>query len=203
MTLIELVGCLGSFAGLVLGAIFGTAAYGIWGGVLGAIIGPFAGLFIGILILAIPAGIGVLLERHSQRTRLRSRFGRYYLRKRSDFESLKQQLEIGQSLSGEVVAEFYYGVFIDVGLAFPAFLGKLQMADEDAVQMGANVEAHLVRFSNFERQIQLSQGDVEESLRVARLLNESTSKHHLRPNERFRFTTLCHPEEQCPITISA
>ncbi len=175
ITLFELLGFLGALAGLIGGATFGASEYGLLGGVVGAAVGVFAGCFSGVLIVAIPFGIGILWEREVQRFWLRRRFGRYFSRRaKPRWEALKESLQIGQSLSGLVVAEFYYGAILDVELKFPALLGKLWMKDEETVKKGERVEAYVSGFSDFGRVIEVSQRDPEESKCFAELMKAAT-----------------------------
>lgn len=177
MTLIELFGCLGAVAGLILGAIFGNDFYGPIGAVVGGLCGAFLGCAISLALLVVAGGVGILFERHQQRRRLKHHFGRYYSRRsKQEWESTKDEFNIGQSVAGTMVAEFYHGVFVDLGCGFPALLSRTQFATGTEVSIHSQVEAHVFRFSDFQRCIEISQGDVKETLRIAKALKKARRK---------------------------
>jgi hypothetical protein len=92
----------------------------------------------------------------------------------SAWQAVVQTLNLGQSVTGEVVARAHYGAWIDLGVGFPALLQIVMMRDMDRetyvadewCPVGSQIEAQ-VRILN-ERQIGLEQFPFDEHLRAKR-----------------------------------
>jgi ribosomal protein S1 len=81
------------------------------------------------------------------------------------WETAKARLRLGDAVSGVVVAQYRFGVFVDIGAAFPALLEVIQFERasgpyttmEKYPKVGSTVEANLVWFDDRDRQIKLTQ----------------------------------------------
>jgi ribosomal protein S1 len=98
---------------------------------------------------------------------LQRAFGDYLAPERKeDWERAKAGLGPRDRISGVVVARYIFGVFIDIGVGFPALLEVIQFdpppgrrpADvEDYPVIGSTVAARVVAFDDRNRQIGLTQ----------------------------------------------
>jgi ribosomal protein S1 len=98
---------------------------------------------------------------------LKERFGDYLSADRADdWETVKSRLVIGATVAGTVVARFPFGVFIDLGVGFPALLEVIQFERtgqrpfrnvDDYPAIGTTVSARLVEFNDRNRQVALTQ----------------------------------------------
>jgi ribosomal protein S1 len=87
--------------------------------------------------------------------------------KTPDWELLKTRLPAGSRVSGEVVARYIFGIFLDIGVGFPALLEVIQFEEarrrrynfEDYPAVGSTVTARVVSFRERVRQIDLTQLD--------------------------------------------
>ncbi len=105
---------------------------------------------------------------------LRACFGDYESEEKSQaWLDTKSSLQVGSLVSGKVVARRQFGVFVDIGLDFPALIlvVKLRNADKTpytSMEMypaiGDTVEARVYAFADHNRQIGLSQLDDEPML---------------------------------------
>jgi ribosomal protein S1 len=94
-------------------------------------------------------------------------FGDYLASDReSDWSHAKTRLPEGGNVSGEVVARYPFGVFVDIGVGFPALLEVIQFEDarerryaslEEYPSIGSTVSARVVAFSDRSRQVGLTQ----------------------------------------------
>jgi hypothetical protein len=123
MTLFEFFGVLVAILGAMLCGAWGYQQFG-WAGLAGgALIGLVIGRMAGVALSALMFLIMTWPERMQQRRDLRRFFGRYWSRKRlPEWQALETKLAVGDSVSGKVVASYYYGVYVDTGHGFPALL---------------------------------------------------------------------------------
>jgi ribosomal protein S1 len=85
--------------------------------------------------------------------------------KEGTWQDARARLRAGESVSGEVIASYAFGVFVDIGAGFPALLevlqfehaGRRRFAPEDYPAVGDAVTARVVAFSDRNRQIALTQ----------------------------------------------
>lgn len=94
-------------------------------------------------------------------------FGDYLSPERTaDWERAKAALRPGDRISGVVIARYIFGVFIDLGVGFPALLEVIQFDPpprrrpvdiEDYPAIGSSVAARVVAFNDRNRQIGLTQ----------------------------------------------
>lgn len=156
------------FLGLLV-AVAGAAVLGSWGfqqigwiglaaGVLiGLALGPIAGIAVAVFAFAII----IWPERMQQRRSLRQFFGRYWARDRSAaWQALATRVTVGDTVSGKVVASYYYGVFVDAGHGFPARLAVRYSKNRSAGPqpiVGDVVSASVRELDASERFIELTQ----------------------------------------------
>lgn len=131
---------------------------GLAGGVL---IGLPIGWVGGIAIAALMFFILIWPERMQQHRDMRQFFGRYWARNRiSEWQTLTTKLSVGETVSGKVVASYYYGVFVDTGHSFPARLAvRFSGSGIDGPRqiVGDMVSASVREFDASERFIELTQ----------------------------------------------
>ena len=147
---------------MLAGAFVGYSQFGAWGAIVAVPLGAIGGLVTGVGIVGAGFFVMITKERIDQRRRLRPVFGRYWSRDRTkDWESLVKGLESGLVLKGNVVCQFYYGVFVDTGHGFPALL---QIGDSAGgihapqAATGASISARVRGFGfDNERFIELTQ----------------------------------------------
>jgi len=90
----------------------------------------------------------------------------------SDWQAVVESLAVGQSITGKVVARAHFGVWIDLGVGFPALLQIVMMRDMDHATyvadewcpVGSQVEAQVRRLN--ERRIGLEQIPFDEYLQA-------------------------------------
>ena len=131
---------------------------GLAGGVLiGLALGPIAG----IALTALAFFIVIWPERMQQHRGLRRFFGRYWARKRiSEWQALATKLTVGDTVSGKVVASYYYGVFVDTGHGFPALLAVRYFSNGSVGPkpvIGDVLSASVIELDASDRFIKLSQ----------------------------------------------
>ena len=170
MNIFELAGCAGGAVGAFVGGMVGNSLFGTLGAIGGVPVGAIAGIVVGVGGVGLCCFVGIAKERIEQHRALRPTFGKYWAREReAEWQSLTKSLTLGQELSGKVVSQFYYGVFIDTGHDFPAHLaigyseGGIN-APQAAV--GASVSAKFLRCDDATRFIELAQ--TEEALELER-----------------------------------
>jgi ribosomal protein S1 len=98
---------------------------------------------------------------------LRKFFGDYLWEENGEkWEGVKSQVGLGSSVSGDVVARYPFGVFVDLGVGFPALLEVIQFeragvfrctAMETHPEVGSTVTATVLWFDDRQRQIKLTQ----------------------------------------------
>jgi uncharacterized protein YcfJ len=164
MTLFEFSGCAGGIVGALAGGFVGYSLFGAVGAIVGVPIGAIGGWLAGIGVVGAAFFVGITKERIEQHRRMRTIFGRYWSRDRTkDWESLVKGLESGLVLEGNVVCQFYYGVFVDTGHGFPALLrigdsrGEIH-APQAAI--GASLSARVRGYLDRERFIELTQREL-------------------------------------------
>ncbi len=86
----------------------------------------------------------------------------------AEWEAAKARLEVGATVTGEVVARRPFGVFVDIGVGFPALLEVLQFRDHphpryrdvaNYPEVGSMVTARVVALNDRGRQVALTQRD--------------------------------------------
>lgn len=176
MNLFETSGCLFAIGGTAAGIVIGADSFGWIGSGVGGTIGFFGGWFVGLGLVAGYFAVGIFLERRTQRRQLRPHFGEYYSKSKTNaWELLKGQRKIPDSVTGTVLTGYHYGVFVDVGCGFPCLLTKLHSADaEDDLTAGATISAHIYDFDDNDHIVELSQGNVEQTLKFAEALGRPT-----------------------------
>jgi len=105
--------------------------------------------------------IGIETERRRVRRDLRPHFGRYWAEETADeWKRVRDELQPGDAVEGTVVAKDYYGVYLDIGLPFPALLTRFYwddaMKDSDP-GIGARVTARVYMFDDRSHEIELAQ----------------------------------------------
>jgi ribosomal protein S1 len=83
----------------------------------------------------------------------------------SDWEEVKRRFAIGSNVTGKVVAKFPFGVFVDIGVGFPALLEVIKLKDAgtrrysigDYPPVGSHLEARIFAWNDQGRQIGLTQ----------------------------------------------
>ncbi|MGE3407532.1 MAG: hypothetical protein AB7I37_12005 [Pirellulales bacterium] len=98
---------------------------------------------------------------------LRACFGDYESDERSQaWQDIKSSLQVGSLVSGRVVARRAFGVFVDIGLGFPALILVVKLNDAEKAPytsmemypaIGDTVEGRVCAFADHNRQIGLSQ----------------------------------------------
>lgn len=82
------------------------------------------------------------------------------------WERLKVELLPGSQVSGRVVARYIFGLFVDVGVSFPALLPVTHfhpspktrpVTIEEYPEIGSTIEGRVVSFNDRTRQIGLTQ----------------------------------------------
>jgi hypothetical protein len=161
MGIYDLMGCLIGTIAAWAGAVAGAALFGLLGGIGFGVVGFFLGFMGGNLLVAACSQIGIVAERREVRRDLVPHFGTYWTKETTDeWQQVRGELEPGDTVAGAVVAKYYYGVYLDVGLPFPARLTKLYwddaMADSDP-GIGARVTARVHMFDDRDHEIELAQ----------------------------------------------
>ena len=85
--------------------------------------------------------------------------------KERDWAAARSRLVVGKSVNGRVIARRLFGVFVDVGVGFPALLPVIQFEDarqrcynfEDYPAIGELIKARVVGFDDQNRQVGLTQ----------------------------------------------
>lgn len=84
----------------------------------------------------------------------------------ADWDALKQRLPIGVSVNGLVVHREPFGVFVDIGVGFPALILVVRLKDADTTPytsmdmyptLGADVDGCIYIFDDAKRQIGITQ----------------------------------------------
>jgi len=91
--------------------------------------------------------------------------------KRWEWEQVKQQLVVGQTVRGVVVAKAAFGAWLDIDVGFPALLLIPDIAGltpesyraDDWCAIGSTIAAEVVLFADDKRQIRVSQGTPHEN----------------------------------------
>lgn len=161
MNLFQFFGLLVAVAGAAVCGAWGFQQFG-WigvaaGVVIGLVVGPIAGIALTVLLFFIL----IWPERIQQHRDLRQSFGRYWARDRSAaWQALATGLSVGDTVSGKVVASYYYGVFVDSGHGFPARLAVRYSKNGSAgpqPAVGDVVSASVRELDASERFIELTQ----------------------------------------------
>jgi len=182
MTLFERSGCAAGIIGALAGGFVGYSLFGGLGAMVGVPIGAIGGWVAGIGVVGGFFFVAITKERIEQHRKLRTIFGRYWSRDRSkDWESLVKGLESGLVLEGNVVCQFYYGVFVDTGHGFPALLrigdcrGGIH-APQAAI--GASISARVCGYLDGEQLIELTQREdtAEGSVQQAHATDDASRR---------------------------
>ncbi len=106
--------------------------------------------------------------------RLGGYFGDYRSPDLADrWETTMQQLVLGSTVSGIVVSQEQFGVFLDIGVAFPALILVPKLKDADKIRytsvetypaVGTRVQGRIYVFVDDMRQIGITQLAKEEML---------------------------------------
>ena len=84
----------------------------------------------------------------------------------ADWTALKQRLPTGTSVKGRVVHREQFGVFVDIGVGFPALILVVRFEDADTTsytsiddypELNADVVGHIYVFDDAKRQIGVTQ----------------------------------------------
>ncbi len=185
MNLFEMTGCAAGTVGAFVGGVVGHSLFGWLGAIGGVPIGAIGGWVIGVGVVAIGFFIGIVTERIDQRQRLRKQFGRYWARNRAkEWEVLVERLTPGHSLTGKVIRQFYYGVFIDTGHGFPALLKIGDSKDGIHVPqatVGVHVSAKVLGHDDKDRFIELTQREDASTKETAQRTEGDTDGRTPRP----------------------
>jgi len=161
MNLFEFFGVMLAILGAILCGAWGYQQFG-WAGLAGGVlIGLVIGRIAGVAVSTLVFLILIWPERLRQRRVLSRFFGRYWSRKRlTEWQDLATRLAVGDSVSGKVVAGYYYGVFVDTGHGFPALLAIRFMGSNGEGPrpvVGDVLSATIIRLDESDRFIKLSQ----------------------------------------------
>ena len=85
--------------------------------------------------------------------------------KAGEWAAVRTRLGVGESVRGRVIARRPFGVFVDIGVGFPALLEVIQFASarerrysfEDYPAVGETITAPVVAFNDPNRQVTLTQ----------------------------------------------
>ena len=161
MTLAGAMGILGAIAGAIIFSNIGHSHFGWPGTILGGLGGLIAGGIAGFGFIELDSRISITMERHSQRWLLKKHFWRFWAASETEsWDYVKSGVEIGESVTGKVVAKRYYGVFLDIGRGFPALLTKLNSDEETRLrepEMGERIEARVKEIDDQNRMFILTQ----------------------------------------------
>jgi hypothetical protein len=161
LNLFGFLGLLVAVAGAVVCGAWGFQQFGWIGLAAGVLIGLALGPIAGIALTALAFFIIIWPERMQQHRGLRRFFGRYWARNRiSEWQALTTRLSAGNTVSGKVVASYYYGVFVDTGHGFPARLAvrySKNGSDGPKPVVGDMLSAGVREFDDSERFIELTQ----------------------------------------------
>ena len=161
MTLSELMGFLGAIAGAIILSYYGHSLFGWIGAILGGVAGLFAGCIAGYNLNELLTLATVAAEKRDQRRGLRKHFGFYWRPSEEEcWMNVKEEMSIGDKVTGKVVAKYYYGVFLDIGRGFPALLTKLysdEATRSSEPGVGMRVDAQLRGFDDKNRYFLLTQ----------------------------------------------
>jgi hypothetical protein len=161
LNLFGFLGLLVAVAGAVVCGAWGFQQFGWIGLAAGVLIGLALGAIAGIALTALAFFIIIWPERMQQHRGLRRFFGRYWARDHSAaWQALATKLTVGDTVSGKVVASYYYGVFVDSGHGFPALLAvRYSMNGSAGPQpvVGDVVSASVRELDASERFIELTQ----------------------------------------------
>lgn len=88
-----------------------------------------------------------------------------------NWEALKQQLAIGRTVCGVVIAKAPFGAWLDIGAGFPALLEIPDVEEltperyraDEWCPIGATITAVVVAFNDRNRQVGVSQRKTQES----------------------------------------
>jgi len=152
MNIFVLIGFVAGVTLAILLAFIGSSHWG-WLGIIGGVpIGFIGGLFGGVALVAAFFGVGIFFERTQLRFRLRKLFGHYWTAEFNNrWSKFKQDIEVGETVSGTVKAKFYYGVYLEIGSTFPAHLATVSMpelSDIDTIGIGDEIEAKVREFDD-------------------------------------------------------
>lgn len=156
----EANGCIFASAFAFVGGWAGWTALGLFGAVAGVPLGCVVGWIAGWFLVEASSRHSIWMEIRSRRRTLRDHFGEYWRPERqTDWDRAVQNLHEGDTLTGHVVAHFYYGVVLDVGNGFPALLTKLRFAEpfSENPPLGAEIVARIDEIKAANREIHLTQ----------------------------------------------
>jgi hypothetical protein len=150
------------FAALLatVGGWLGWTTLGLIGAVVGVPLGCVGGWFVGHLLVEANFALAIRGEVRERRRALRSIFGEYWKPERkADWVRVAGSAKKGDSLTGRVVAQFYCGVVLDVGLGFPAVLTKLRFEQpfSENPPVGSEVTARIDESREANREFHLTQ----------------------------------------------
>ncbi len=85
--------------------------------------------------------------------------------KGGEWAAARSRIGVGESVRGRVIARRPFGVFVDIGVGFPALLEVIQFEDarqrryndEDYPAVGDTITARVVAFNDRNRQVALTQ----------------------------------------------
>lgn len=138
----------------------GWKTLGLLGVVAGVPLGCVVGWFAGWFLVEANSLHSIWMEIRSRRRALRPHFGEFWKPDRqAEWDRVAETLRVGRTLTGRVVAQFYYGVALDVGMGFPAILTKLQFAVpfSENPPLGGEVTARIDEIKAADREIHLTQ----------------------------------------------
>ncbi|HEV7282448.1 MAG TPA: hypothetical protein VGN57_19755 [Pirellulaceae bacterium] len=138
----------------------GWKTLGLLGAVVGVPLGCFVGWFAGWFLVEASSLHSIWMELRSRRRALRPHFGEFWKADRqAEWDRAVENLRLGRALTGRVVAQFYYGVALDVGIGFPALLTKMEFAEpfSENPPLGSEVTARIDQMKAADREIHLTQ----------------------------------------------
>jgi len=161
MTLSELMGMIGALIGAIVLSYLGHSFLGWVGAILGVVAGLVVGCIAGYGFIELLDRAGISLWGCTERHGLRKHFGRFWTPREAEcWNYIKDQISIGDKVTGKVVAKYRYGVFLDIGRGFPALLTKLysdEATRSSEPGLGEQVNAQLREFDDKNRYLELTQ----------------------------------------------
>lgn len=153
-------GCFLAVGLAAVGGWLGWTTFGALGAVACIPAGGVVGWFAGYFLVEADFRHSIWMEVRARRRALRGHFGAYWLPDRqADWDRAVVALSNSGTLAGVVVAQFYYGVALDVGNGFPALLTKRCFTEpfSENPPLGAEIAARIDEIKAADREIHLTQ----------------------------------------------
>ncbi|MEN6626377.1 MAG: hypothetical protein ABFD69_09140 [Candidatus Sumerlaeia bacterium] len=145
--------------------MYGAKHSGWTGAVAGGVIGFLGGFFFGYIAWMLFTSVLEILTdpiyRMMERRRFKKFFGTYGDSAHAEmWNALKEKILVGDDVTGKVIDQIYYGVFLDIGAGFPARLTRSDSNDsirDNQPPIGETVSACIKDYDDRTRMIHLRQ----------------------------------------------